>query len=159
MVVIPADVRAALVEHAREEDPNEACGLVVLRDGVAERYERGRAVYTQVCNQCHKANGEGQEGLAPSLVDSEWALGPEGRMIRIVLHGLSGPITVAGKAYTLEMPWLSALKDDDIAAALTYVRRSWENEASPVTAEQVRRVRENVKRAGPWSERELLRVR
>jgi proteasome lid subunit RPN8/RPN11 len=42
VVVIPAEVRAALVAHSREEDPNEACGLVVLRDGVAERYERGR---------------------------------------------------------------------------------------------------------------------
>ena len=42
MVVVPPDVRAALVAHAREEEPNEACGLVVLKDGVAERYERGR---------------------------------------------------------------------------------------------------------------------
>jgi proteasome lid subunit RPN8/RPN11 len=42
VVVVPAAVRQALVEHAREENPNEACGLVVLRDGVAERYERGR---------------------------------------------------------------------------------------------------------------------
>ncbi len=42
MVVIPAAVRAALVAHAKEEAPNEACGLVVLREGVAERYERGR---------------------------------------------------------------------------------------------------------------------
>ena len=42
MVVIPAQVRDELVAHSREEDPNEACGLVVLRDGVAERYERGR---------------------------------------------------------------------------------------------------------------------
>jgi proteasome lid subunit RPN8/RPN11 len=41
-VVIPAEVRRALVEHAREEAPNEACGLVLLRDGRAERYERGR---------------------------------------------------------------------------------------------------------------------
>jgi proteasome lid subunit RPN8/RPN11 len=41
-VVIPPEVRAELVAHSREEDPNEACGLVVLRDGVAERYERGR---------------------------------------------------------------------------------------------------------------------
>jgi proteasome lid subunit RPN8/RPN11 len=42
VVVIPAPVREQLVAHTREEDPNEACGLVVLRDGVAERYERGR---------------------------------------------------------------------------------------------------------------------
>jgi proteasome lid subunit RPN8/RPN11 len=42
VVAVPADVRAELVAHARDEDPNEACGLVVLRDGVAEHYERGR---------------------------------------------------------------------------------------------------------------------
>jgi proteasome lid subunit RPN8/RPN11 len=41
-VVIPADVRAALVEHSAREVPNEACGLVLLRDGRAERYEPGR---------------------------------------------------------------------------------------------------------------------
>jgi proteasome lid subunit RPN8/RPN11 len=41
-VIIPPDVRRALEEHAREEAPNEACGLVVLRDGEAVRYERGR---------------------------------------------------------------------------------------------------------------------
>jgi proteasome lid subunit RPN8/RPN11 len=41
-VVIPAEIRHALEQHAREEAPNEACGLVLLRDGRAERYERGR---------------------------------------------------------------------------------------------------------------------
>jgi [CysO sulfur-carrier protein]-S-L-cysteine hydrolase len=41
-VVIPADVRAALVAHAEREAPNEACGLLLLRDGQAERYEPGR---------------------------------------------------------------------------------------------------------------------
>jgi [CysO sulfur-carrier protein]-S-L-cysteine hydrolase len=41
-VVIPAETRSALEEHARAESPNEACGLVVLRDGVAERYVPGR---------------------------------------------------------------------------------------------------------------------
>ena len=42
MVVIPEDVRAAIAEHAREEAPNESCGLVLLRNGRAERYERGK---------------------------------------------------------------------------------------------------------------------
>jgi proteasome lid subunit RPN8/RPN11 len=41
-VVIPADVRAALAAHSEREAPNEACGLVLLRDGHAERYEAGR---------------------------------------------------------------------------------------------------------------------
>ena len=41
-MVIPVDVRASLVEHARAEAPNEACGLILLRDGRAERYVPGR---------------------------------------------------------------------------------------------------------------------
>jgi proteasome lid subunit RPN8/RPN11 len=41
-VVIPSAVRVALEEHAQEEAPNEACGLIVFRDGEAVRYERGR---------------------------------------------------------------------------------------------------------------------
>jgi proteasome lid subunit RPN8/RPN11 len=42
VVVVPESVRAELRAHAREEAPNECCGLIVLRDGVAERYVRGR---------------------------------------------------------------------------------------------------------------------
>ena len=40
-MVIPATVRAALVAHAEAERPNEACGLIALRDGFAERYLPG----------------------------------------------------------------------------------------------------------------------
>ena len=41
-MVIPADVRAELAAHAQREAPNEACGLVLLRDDRAARYEPGR---------------------------------------------------------------------------------------------------------------------
>ena len=41
-MVIPAEVRSALVEHAEAEEPNEACGLILLRDGRAERYVPAR---------------------------------------------------------------------------------------------------------------------
>jgi proteasome lid subunit RPN8/RPN11 len=40
-VVVPTEIREQLVEHARAEAPNEACGLVAFRDGVAERYLPG----------------------------------------------------------------------------------------------------------------------
>jgi proteasome lid subunit RPN8/RPN11 len=40
-VVVPDATRRALKEHAEAEAPNEACGLLVLEDGVAIRYERG----------------------------------------------------------------------------------------------------------------------
>jgi proteasome lid subunit RPN8/RPN11 len=41
-VVVPDAVRQILAEHARDESPNEACGVVVLRNGIAERYVAGR---------------------------------------------------------------------------------------------------------------------
>ena len=41
-MVIPPEIRAELAAHARDEAPNEACGLIVLREGRAERYVRGR---------------------------------------------------------------------------------------------------------------------
>ena len=41
-MVIPAEVRSALIAHAEAERPNEACGLIAFRDGVAERYIPGR---------------------------------------------------------------------------------------------------------------------
>jgi proteasome lid subunit RPN8/RPN11 len=42
VVVVPQAVRDEIAAHANDAAPNEACGLVVLKDGVAERYERGR---------------------------------------------------------------------------------------------------------------------
>ena len=41
-MVVPAEIRAELRAHAQEEAPNECCGVLVFRDGAAERYVRGR---------------------------------------------------------------------------------------------------------------------
>jgi mono/diheme cytochrome c family protein len=89
-------------------------------------------------------------------VDSEWVLGPAERPIKIVLHGLGGPVNVAGRTWRLEMPPLPAFTDEQIAGVLTYIRREWEHNASPVSPEEVGKIREsNKSRTHAWTEAEL----
>jgi mono/diheme cytochrome c family protein/glucose/arabinose dehydrogenase len=122
-------------------------------------FEAGKETYTLVCGACHQPHGLGQEGLAPPLVDSDWATGSPERLTRIALQGLRGPITVKGKKYELEMPPVGVLEDEQIAGALTYIRREWGHTASPVTPDFVKKVREATsKREEAWTERELLKI-
>ena len=112
------------------------------------------------CMLCHQFDGRGVAGQYPPLASSEWVLGENGhtdqQIVALVLHGAEGPFTVNGDVFSGAMaPW-KALRDDEIAAVLTYVRSSWGNAAPPITAEFVGKVREATKdRADPWSEGEL----
>ncbi|HEV2294913.1 MAG TPA: c-type cytochrome [Tepidisphaeraceae bacterium] len=120
------------------------------------RFEAGRTVYATVCGQCHKPDGMGQAGLAPPLIDSDWVLGDPDRLIKIVLHGLRGPITVNDQVWDMDMPHLRTLSDEDIAAALTYIRREWEHDATPVTPEDVAEIRARyADRLEAWTASEL----
>ncbi|MBL9216759.1 MAG: cytochrome c, partial [Opitutaceae bacterium] len=96
----------------------------------------------------------------PPLVGSEWVTGSEERLIRIVLHGLNGPITVEGKEYNNVMaPLGGVLKDDQIANVLSYVRATWGNAAPEVQPETVAKVRsETAGRTSFWTAPELLKI-
>lgn len=106
----------------------------------------GERNYQQRCVSCHQLNGEGTAGVFPPLVGSEYVTTANvGVPIRIVLHGLQGPITVKGAEYNSLMPAYGVgivMSDAEVAAVLTYVRSSWGNNASAVTAEDVARERE-----------------
>ena len=122
----------------------------------------GKKVFTANCVACHQSTGLGQPGQFPPLVGSEWVNEADpGRMIRAVLKGLQGPITVKGQTFNNVMvPW-NSLSDEDIAAVITYVRgnKEWGNNASAVTPERVKAVREKVKtRPGPFTADELLKI-
>ena len=124
-----------------------------------KRFEQGKELYLVSCGACHQPHGLGQEGLAPPLADSEWVLGPPQRVVRIVLHGLHGPVNVKGRSYQLDMPALGVFDDDQLAAILTYTRREWGHTVSPVEPELVKRIRaETEKREEAWSEAELLKI-
>lgn len=103
--------------------------------------EQGPAVYQRVCATCHQRNGMGLPGAFPPLGGSEIATGPADRMIKIVLHGLQGPITVKGQRYNNVMPPWKSLSDAEIASVLTYVRSSFGNTAGAVTVDEVAAVR------------------
>jgi mono/diheme cytochrome c family protein len=118
----------------------------------AARFDVGARQYAATCSGCHQATGTGLPGVAKPLVGSALALGPPERVIRILLHGKEG---------TMLMPPLGkTLTDDQIAAVLTYVRRSWGNAASPIDAATVKEIRGNTTgRDKPWTEDELQKVR
>lgn len=97
-------------------------------------------------------------GDAPPLAGSPWVIGPQDRLIRIVLHGVHGPMEVEGKAYNQEMPGFGQiLSDGDIASLLSYVRGRFGAPGQPVTEAAVSQVRAaNQTRTGYWTVKELL---
>ena len=121
---------------------------------------RGKAVYENVCALCHNPDGAGKPNQAPPLTGSEWVTGSPARIIRIPLAGLTGPIEVKGQQWNLAMPAMgAALSDDDLAAALTYMRQSWGNKASEITPEMVKAIRAQLgNRSQPFTAAELLAV-
>jgi mono/diheme cytochrome c family protein len=132
--------------------------IVPLTAQEQQLFDTGKTVYTTLCAACHQPTGTGMEGLAPPLVDSEWVLGKPDVLPRIVLHGLSGPVKVNGQSFNLEMPPLGpALNDEQIAGVLTYIRREWEHNASPISVATVASLRsQNKDRTKSWSSAELM---
>ena len=120
-------------------------------------FDTGKTVYNTLCTACHQPNGQGMDGLAPSLVDSDWVLGNAEILPKIVIHGLTGPIKVNGQAWSLEMPPLGpALSDEQVAGVVTYIRREWEHTASAVTVDSVKKIRAEFKdRTKGWTAEEL----
>lgn len=126
-----------------------------LDEGEAELFERGAEIYGQVCAACHQPSGLGDPGQAPPLRGQRIPLGDGERFAALLLHGMGGPIQVAGETWDAEMPAL-AMEDADIAAVITYVRRAWGHGADPVTPETVGAVREaTAGRGTPWTIEEL----
>jgi len=141
-------------ENAKREKPG-ATGPVQLT-----RAQLGKKIFVTNCATCHQATGTGVPGQYPPLAGSEWATGNEERIIRIVLHGLNGPITVEGKEYNNVMAPLGAvLKDDQIANVLSYIRQEWGNKAPDVEPETVAKVRaDTADRKTYWTAPELLKI-
>ena len=124
----------------------------------------GKTVYNGVCIACHQATGLGLPPAFPPLAGSEWALGSEERVIRIVLYGLQGPIKVKGTEFNNLMPATGPgssfnLSPERVAAVLTYVRQEWGNDKKePISVEKVVEIRGKEGNRGPMTVADLEKL-
>lgn len=150
LVLAPA-VRAqkSAAKTAVSKDPAPAA--------VPASAKTGAEIFAATCASCHQANGEGVPERYPPLAGSEWVGGDADRMLRIVLHGLTGEVEVQGEMFTGLMPaWGPNLKDPQVAAVVTYVRDKFGGGSTAVTAADVARVRKaTATRKQPYTAREL----
>ena len=116
---------------------------------LSKKYPKGAEFYNTICQTCHGPDGNGVQGLAPPLNQSEWVTGRKDILTSIVLFGLTGPVTVANRLYqapeiSADMPGIGydpGISNDQIAEMLSYIRKSWQNNADPVSVEEVEQIR------------------
>jgi mono/diheme cytochrome c family protein len=101
---------------------------------------QGKTVYTETCLSCHQADGGGVDGLNPPLIKTSYVLGDKTRIVKVVLNGLQG-VDIDGEEYNNAMPSYDFLTDQQIAAVLTYVRNSFGNKATAISAAEVKAIR------------------
>jgi mono/diheme cytochrome c family protein len=106
-----------------------------------EKIHPGKAVYNKYCLTCHQADGSGVPNMHPPLGPGTWVEKEPQELIAIMMKGLSGKIEVNGEVYKNFMPSHAKLTDEEIADVLTYIRTSFGNNLSPVTADLVKKVR------------------
>ncbi len=113
------------------------------------------------CSTCHQPDGKGLDPAFPPLAESPWVNGDPERLIKLTLHGMMGPLEVNGKKYQGLVPMTpfgGMLKDDEVAAVLTYVRNHFGNKAPAIQPAQVTKIREATKsRQGFYQVEDLLK--
>lgn len=129
-------------------------------DGAAIKalMDQGEDLY-HACIMCHGPTGEGIPGQFPPLKGAPYVVGPESRLARVLLHGMEGVVVVDGNTFNIAMPAAPLNDDDEVAAVMTFVRRSFGNNAGAVSPKTVARIREETKsREKSWTARELDEV-
>ncbi len=145
ILVLTAGCGGSSEDGGSESAPQEATPVA----------EAGQQTYTSYCMACHQANGRGVGGLYPPLSQTDWVEGDKGRLIRLVLHGMTGEMYVNGERYNNVMTPGRFLSDEEIAEVLTFIRRNFGNDAEAVLPEEVAAVRAATPDQKMWQASEL----
>ncbi|SOE19921.1 Cytochrome C oxidase, cbb3-type, subunit III [Spirosomataceae bacterium TFI 002] len=127
---------------------NEMNSIYVKEVKELDNRTKGLQLFRSICATCHGADGKGIQDLAPPLKGSEYIDGSMKRLAAIILHGVSGPITVNGKLYelTAEMPALvnnSDISDQDIVNIIRYTQNAFAKSGKGISTDDVKKQRLN----------------
>lgn len=135
--IVPEDVQLFIAQNSQKNSPQES---------------PGQKIYTLVCSNCHQPDGRGLPGIYPPLVGNPRVVSDPEWLMKILLHGLSGPLEVSETTYNNFMP-PTGLSDDAIAQVTNYVRSRFGNvensPVSPVTVKEIRALHGT--RSQPWN--------
>ncbi|MCP9767975.1 dehydrogenase [Lacihabitans sp. LS3-19] len=155
---LKGNLETALSNHKK----NEMNSIFVKQKKETDTRTKGLQLFRSICATCHGADGKGVQDLAPPLKGSEYIDGSIHRLTSIVLHGVSGPLSVGGKQYQLnnDMPGLlnnTSISDADIVDIIRYLQNAYAKEWKNISVSEVKKLRDmKPEGSGVYSEKQLL---
>ncbi len=123
----------------------------------------GLKLFREICAACHGDLGQGTDGLAPPLTNSEYIKGPSRRLAALLLHGMKGPLHVNGQRYEFnaQMPGLlnnPNISDEDLSNLIMYLNNAFGESRWESTGEMIKELRGARPGGQPYTEEELLEI-
>jgi thiosulfate dehydrogenase len=140
---------SAMGEYLSTLPPNAETSVIkpkaVVRVQDSDLYKtRGGLGYVQFCATCHQVDGRGMDKFFPPLADNSSVQSKDPTsVIHVVLSGWKSAETRQAKR-AFGMPNYSGLSDQELAEIVSFVRTKWGNQGDPVTAKEIKKVREDI---------------
>ena len=157
-MLLKNNIKTALNNHQKKEiNP-----IFSKETKALDTRTKAMQLFKSTCATCHGADGKGIQDSAPPLQGSEYIEGSTKRLAAIILHGISGPITVNGQLYQLnnEMPALinnTDVSDEDIVILIRFIQNAFAKEGKGITLSDVKKQRANRPQgSGIYNEKLLL---
>ncbi len=133
---------------------------IIVSPSLIHAAEDGKKIFSQMCAACHGAEGQGVGGNAfPPLAGSEWLKGDPNRVAQILLHGLTGEVSVKGEVYNLAMPAQGSLSDEAKVAVIRYVKKEFAGEDTEFSISDLEKAKKTSEaRTKEWTAAELLEL-
>lgn len=149
---------AQSVDRQKRDEPNP---IFTNAEVAMDTRTNGAKLFRQICAACHGINGEGADGVAPPLMNSEYVANSPEKLGLIILHGLSGPVHVNGQRYEFNqaMPGLggnATLSNKDISDVITYVTNAFSRTPQWIQPKKIEALRDRKsEEGGEYTEPEL----